>query len=74
MSPKQTALIQTAKLFAIAITAGVLTNVAFAFLSIAQIGIVFGVIVLACLVKMVYDLEVAKAEHIQGLEKLKDIK
>jgi hypothetical protein len=74
MSPKQTALIQTTKLFAIAITVGVLVNVAFAFLSVAQIGIGFSIVVLACLAKMVYDLEVAKAEHIQGLEKLKDIK
>jgi predicted aspartyl protease len=70
MTAKQTALIQTAKLFAIAITAGVLVNVAFAFLTVAQIGIAFAVVVLAALAKMVYDIELSKAQHREALNEL----
>jgi len=74
MSPKQTALIQVAKLIALAVVVSISVNLVFAYFTVAQIGIGFCIVMLACLVKMVYDLEVAKAEHIQGLEKLKDIK
>lgn len=74
MSPKQIALIQVAKLIALAIVAGVMVNAAFTYFTLAQIGIGWGVALLAFMIKMIYDLEVAKAEHIQGLEKLKDIK
>ena len=74
MSPKQIALIQVAKLLGLAVATGILVNLAFAYFTVTQIGIGFSIVMLACLVKMVYDLEVAKAEHIQGLEKLKDIK
>jgi hypothetical protein len=72
MTPKKTALIQTAKLFAIAFGAGVLVNVLFAFFTVAQIGFVFALIVLAALIKMVYDLELSKAEHLETLNKLND--
>jgi hypothetical protein len=71
MTPKKTALIQTVKLFAIAISAGVLVNVLFAFFTIAQIGFVFALIVLVALIKMVYDLELSKAEHLDALNKMK---
>jgi len=70
LSLKQTALVQTAKLFAIAILAGVLINVAFAFFTIVQIGIAFAVAVLAALGKMVYDIELSKAEHLETLKEL----
>jgi hypothetical protein len=71
MTPKQTALIQTFKLFAIAVLAGVLINVAFAYLTIAQVGIAFALVVLALLIKFVYDLELSKAEHLESLNKMK---
>jgi hypothetical protein len=71
MTPKKIALIQTAKLFTIAFSAGVLVNVLFAFFTLAQIGFVFALIVLAALIKMVYDLELSKAEHLEALNKMK---
>jgi hypothetical protein len=70
LSLKQTALVQTLKLFAIAIAAVVLINVAFAFFTIVQIGIAFAVAVLAALGKMVYDIELSKAEHLETLKEL----
>ena len=74
MTPQKTALIQTAKLFAIAFGTGVLVNVLFAFFTIAQIGFVFALIVLAVLIKMVYDLELSKAEHFEALDELNKMK
>ena len=71
MTPKKIALVQTAKLFAIAFGASVLVNVLFAFFTLAQIGFVFALIVLAVLIKMVYDLELSKAEHLDALNKMK---
>jgi protein-L-isoaspartate O-methyltransferase len=70
LSPKQTALIQTFKLFSIAVLAGVLINVAFAYFTIVQVGIGFALAVLAALVKFVYDLELSKAEHQETLKEL----
>jgi formate/nitrite transporter FocA (FNT family) len=74
MTPKQTALTQTLKLFALAILAGVLINVAFAFFTIVQIGIALAVAVLAALGKMVYDIELSKAEHLKSLNELNRLK
>jgi hypothetical protein len=74
MSPKQIALIKTLKLFAGALLIGVMVNAAFTYFTLAQIGIGWGVALLVFLGKMVYDLELSKAEHTQSLEKLNDIK
>ena len=71
MTPKQTALIQTFKLFAIAILAGVLINVAFVYFTVAQVGTAFALVVFAALVKMIYDVELSKAEHLESLNKMK---
>ena len=74
MTPKQTALIQTLKLFGIAVAAGILINVAFAYFTLAQVGIAFALVVLAALVKFVYDLELSKAEHLDALNTLNKMK
>jgi hypothetical protein len=74
MSPKQTALIQTAKLFAVALLIGALTSLVFAYFTVSQIGIGFCIVMLAYLGKMIYDMELSKAEHLQTLKKLNDIK
>jgi uncharacterized membrane protein len=70
LSIKQTALIQTAKLFAIALSIGVLVNVAFSYLTVTQVGIAFAVAVLAALGKMVYDVELSRAEYQETLKEL----
>ena len=73
MTPKQTALLNVSKLLGLALVVGFATNVVFTYFTVEQIGIGFclGMIVYLC--KMVYDVELAKAEHIQGIEKLKDL-
>jgi Flp pilus assembly protein TadB len=70
LSLKQIALIQTAKLFAIVLSIGALVNVAFIYLTVTQVGIAFAVAVLAALVKMVYDVELSKAEYRETLKEL----
>jgi hypothetical protein len=73
LSLKQTALIQTLKLFAIALSIGVLTNLAFAYLTVSQIGIVFCIVLLAFLVKTIYDIELCKAKDREALKELKEL-
>jgi hypothetical protein len=71
MTPKQTALLNMSKLLGIALVFGFFTNVAFTYFTIAEIGVGFcaGMIVYLC--KMVYDIELAKAEHLESLNRLK---
>ena len=71
MTPKQTALIQVAKLITAGIAGAILASVLFTYFTVAEIGIGFCAIMLAYLIKMVYDLEVAKAEHLESLNKMK---
>ena len=70
MTPKQTALIQTLKLFAVALSIGMLTSLAFAYFTVSQIGIGFCIVMMAFLGKMVYDIELSKAEHLATLNEL----
>ena len=70
MTPKQTALLNMGKLLGIALVAGFAVNVAFTYFTVAQIGVGFCVGMIVYLCKMVYDLEVAKAEHLESLNKL----
>ena len=63
MTPKQTALVQVAKLVAVYMVGGALLASAFAFFTVPQIGIAFSVLVLLGLIKLIYDLELTKAEQ-----------
>ena len=74
MTPKQTALLRIAQLITLGALAGFVVNVIFTYFTVAQVGVGFCTGMLIYLCKMIYDLEVARAEHIQGLEKLKDLK
>jgi len=71
MTPKQTALLNMGKLLGIALIVGFCANVVFTYFTIAEIGIGFCVGMIAYLCKMVYDIELAKAEHRASLDQLK---
>jgi len=71
MTPKQTALLNVSKLLAIALVSGFAVNVALTYFTVAEIGIGFCVGMIAYLSKMIYELEVAKAEHLESLNKMK---
>jgi hypothetical protein len=74
MTPKQTALLNMSKLLGIALVVGFCTNVAITYFTIAQIGIGFCVGMIVYLCKMVYDIELAKAEHLEALNTLNKMK
>ena len=74
MTPKQTALLNMSKLLGIALVVGFAVNVAITYFTIAQIGIGFCVGMLVYLCKMLYDLELAKAEHLEALNTLNKMK
>jgi hypothetical protein len=70
MTPKQTALLNMSKLLGIALVVGFCANVVFTYFTIAEIGIGFCVGMIVYLCKMVYDVELAKAQHLEALNKL----
>jgi hypothetical protein len=74
MTPKQTALLNVSKLLALALVSGFAVNVALTYFTIAQIGIGFCVGMIAYLCKMLYELELAKAEHLDALNTLNKMK
>jgi len=71
MTPKQTALVEVTKMVLVGLVVGALANAAFTYFTVTQIGIGFCVGMLGFLCKMVYDMEVAKAEHRASLDQLK---
>lgn len=72
MTPKMTALRNTALMLGTGLGIGFATNVAFTYLTLMQAVIIFAVLALVGLGKMVYDLELDKAKRLQELNNLKD--
>jgi uncharacterized membrane protein YfcA len=70
MTPKQTALRNMAKMVGLALIAGAATGFLLNTVPLAILGIAFSVFMLGFLIKMVYDLELSKAEHLEALNKL----
>ena len=74
MTPKQTAMLNVAKLLGVAVLAGALTSTLLIFVPLPYIGIGVCVIVLLYLIHMIYELELSKAEHLETLNKLNNPK
>lgn len=72
MTPKMTALRNTAKLFGVAVLAGALTSSLLIFVPLPYIGIGACVIVLLFWVHVIYEMELDKAKRLQELNNLKD--
>jgi hypothetical protein len=71
MSPKQTALLNVAKLITLSVVIGFFVNAAFTYFTVVEIGIGFCVGMLAFVCKMYYDLALAEAESLESLNKMK---
>jgi fatty acid desaturase len=71
MTPKQTALINVAKMLGVAVLAGSVTSLLLIFVPLPYIGIGACVVVMLFLVHMIYELELSKAEHLDALNKMK---
>jgi fatty acid desaturase len=74
MTPKQTALINVAKMLGVAVLAGSVTSLLLIFVPLPYIGIGACVIVMLFLVHMIYELELSKAENLKSLDELKKMK
>jgi hydrogenase/urease accessory protein HupE len=74
MTPKQTALINVAKMVGLAILAGAVTSLLLMHVPLPYLGIGACVIVLLYLVHMIYELELSKAEHLDALNTLNKMK
>jgi fatty acid desaturase len=74
MTPKQTALINVAKMLGVAVLAGAVTSLLLIFVPLPYLGIGACVIVLLYLVHMIYELELTKAEHLEALNTLNKMK
>ena len=69
MTPKQIALRSVVSLVLLAVTCGIVLGALLSLFTPAQVGIAVCVTLFAYVVKMVYDMEVDKAERLQRLNK-----
>jgi uncharacterized membrane protein YgaE (UPF0421/DUF939 family) len=70
MTPKQTAVLNVVKIFAIGIGAGISIAFLTELFTLEQLGIGVSVALLAYMIKMVYDIELAKAETLAKLNEI----
>ena len=71
MTAKQTALRNMAKMVALALIVGSSAGLLIMTVPVAVLGIGSAMIMFVCLAKMIYDLELSKAEYRETLIKLK---
>ena len=69
MTPKQKALSAVAIVMSVGLGAGIAINLMFMFMSLASIGLVFSIGVMVFFAYMIYDMELAKAEALERLNK-----
>ena len=74
MTPKQTALKHTLAVFASGLVGGLLMAVIVVNFTMAQISIGLGILFMLGIAKLVYDLELSKAEHLKSLNELNNPK
>jgi hypothetical protein len=68
------AAMRVAALIGSALITGVLVHVGIHYFGLAIVGTIFAVAVLAYMAKFVYDIELAKLESLNALNKLKELK
>ena len=67
MTPKQTAMVRVAALVGTALLVGFLVNAAFTYFTVAEIGIGFTAGLLVYMIKIVYEIELDRAERLEKL-------
>jgi Flp pilus assembly protein TadB len=71
MTPKQTALLNVAKMLGVAVLAGAVVSLLLIHVPLPFLGIGVCVIMMLFLIHWIYELELSKAEHLESLNKLK---
>jgi|LauGreDrversion4_2_1035121.scaffolds.fasta_scaffold144600_4 hypothetical protein len=70
MTPKQIAIRNMAKMVGLSLIVGAGTGILLNTVPLVILGIGFSIILIGFLGKMIYDLELSKAEHLQALNNL----
>ena len=74
MTPKQTAMLNVAKMLGVAVLAGAVTSLLLIHVPLPFLGIGVCVIMMLFLIHWIYELELSKAEHLKSLDELKKMK
>ena len=74
MTSKQIAIRNVAKLVGLALIMGFGTGILINTVPVAVLGIGASVLILGYLIKMIYDIELSKAQHLEALNKLNNLK
>jgi len=74
MTLKQMAMVNVAKIVALAITVGIIVNISLHYFGIATVGLILALAVLIYMIKFMYDIEVAKLESKNALTKIRETK
>jgi uncharacterized membrane protein len=74
MNIRQMAAVNVAKFLAAVVAIGVTVNVMMFYFGIATVGIIMGLVILAYMIRFMYQVELDKLERSNSLAKLKDSK
>jgi Flp pilus assembly protein TadB len=74
MTPKQTAMLNVAKMLGVAVLAGAVTSLLLIHVPLPLLGIGVCVIMMLFLIHWIYELELSKAEHLKSLDELNKMK
>jgi Flp pilus assembly protein TadB len=74
MTPKQTAMLNVAKMLSVAVLAGAVTSLLLIHVPLPLLGIGVCVIMMLFLIHWIYELELTKAEHLEALNTLNKMK
>lgn len=72
MNIKQMAVVNTLKIIGFALLVGLLFNLGLHYFGLATMGILFAAALLVYMIKFMYDIELAKLESKNSLQKLKE--
>jgi uncharacterized membrane protein len=71
MTPKQTAMLNVAKMLGVAVLAGTVVSLLLIHVPLPYLGIGACVLLMLFLIHWIYELELSKAEHLDALNKMK---
>jgi Flp pilus assembly protein TadB len=74
MTPKQTAMLNVAKMLGMAVLAGTVVSLLLIHVPLPFLGIGVCVIMMLFLIHWIYELELSKAEHLEALNTLNKMK
>ena len=73
MNIKQMAVVNVAKIVAVAVIMGIIVNSSLHYFGLATVGLIMAIAVLAYMIKFMYDIELSKLESKNALTKLKEL-